>query len=139
MDCEGASHTFHWGQRVEKRARATLLGCTSSAPQGALWIRGVGGNTVGTALATHFATCRDWRTAGSSKMAAQRRSLLQSVRKPTRSPGWEGWELGCVLGARAVIFRWESVDPPLQRSVGACSAPATCSRLATRPLCACAP
>lgn len=100
-----------------------------------MWV----GNTVGTALATHFATRRDWRTAGSSKMAAQRRSLLQSVRKPTRSPGWEGWELGCILGAGAVIFRWQSVDPPPQRSVGACSAPTTCARLATRPLCACAP
>lgn len=37
-------------------------------------------------------------------------SLLQSVRKPTRSPGWEGWELGGVLGARAVLFRWQGVD-----------------------------
>lgn len=46
--------------------------------------------------------------------------------------------LGCILGAGAVIFRWQSVDPPPQRSVGACSAPATCARLATRPLCACA-
>lgn len=27
-------------RRVEKRARATLLCCTSSVPQGALWIRG---------------------------------------------------------------------------------------------------
>lgn len=48
------------------------------------------------------------------------------MRKPTRSPGWEGWELGCVLGARAVIFRWHSVDPSSQRSVGACSARDLC-------------
>lgn len=56
-------------------------------------------------------------------MAAQRRSLLQSVRKPTRSPGWEGWELGCVLGARAVIFRWESVDPPAPEISGCLQRP----------------
>lgn len=127
---------FHLGRSVEKRACATLP-CYSSAPQGALWIRG--GVAVGAALATHFATLRDWRAAGSSKMAAQRRSLLQSVRKPTRSPGWEGWELWCALGARAVVFRRQSVDPLPRSSVGACSAPATRGRLASRLLCACAP
>uniref|UniRef100_A0A0U1RRU5 TGF-beta activated kinase 1/MAP3K7 binding protein 1 n=2 Tax=Rattus norvegicus TaxID=10116 RepID=A0A0U1RRU5_RAT len=63
----------------KNRACARLL-CCASSPPGALWI--ISGS-VEAALAIHFATPRDWRAAGSSKMAAQRRSLLQSEQQPS--------------------------------------------------------
>lgn len=71
---------------------------------------------------------------GSSKMAAQRRSLLQSVRKPTRSPGWGSGARGVLSGAGAVLPRWWRVTAavPSLRRPGARAAPGDPRRVRPR-------